>query len=152
MLPNARIVKAVKGIDLDIYEGEVFCLLGHNGAGKTTTISMLTGLLGATEGNAFINGNSINENMDTIRKSLGICPQHDVLFSRLTTREHLYLYARLKGVDNSNVENEIKTLNERLNDITNQIKTLNKSLNKRHTTYTTTKWKIKKTKLFIFIT
>eukprot|EP01084_Bolivina_argentea_P269161 457382_1 len=52
----SQTVKAVDGISLDMYKGEVFCLLGHNGAGKTTTISMLTGLLTVTEGNAWIDG------------------------------------------------------------------------------------------------
>ena len=68
-------VKAVDGISLDIYPGEVFCLLGHNGAGKTTTISMLSGLLSATGGDAFINGFSVNDDMNVIRKFLGVCPQ-----------------------------------------------------------------------------
>lgn len=42
--------KAVKGINLKMYNGQIFALLGHNGAGKSTTISMLTGLLGKTDG------------------------------------------------------------------------------------------------------
>ena len=60
---------------------------------------MLTGLLNITSGNAWILGNSVQEGgMKNIRKSLGVCPQHNVLFKRLTVREHLELFCRLKGV------------------------------------------------------
>lgn len=44
--------KAVNGINVKMYEDQIFCLLGHNGAGKTTTISMLTGLIPSTQGDA----------------------------------------------------------------------------------------------------
>ena len=46
--------RAVKNLDLSMFTGEIFVLLGHNGAGKTTTISMLTGLLDATGGEAYV--------------------------------------------------------------------------------------------------
>eukprot|EP01083_Nonionella_stella_P041401 112266_1 len=93
-------VRAVDNISLDMYKGEVFCLLGHNGAGKTTTISMLTGLLEITSGTAWIMNNNISDSqsMSEIRKHLGVCPQHDVLWDKLTVTEHLWLFARLKGV------------------------------------------------------
>ncbi|ETO27513.1 ATP-binding cassette sub-family A member 3 [Reticulomyxa filosa] len=68
-------VKAVNGVSLDIYSGEVFCLLGHNGAGKTTCIGMLTGLLTITEGHAFISGHNVSTDMPRIRTTLGVCPQ-----------------------------------------------------------------------------
>jgi ATP-binding cassette, subfamily A (ABC1), member 3 len=50
---------AVQGLDLDMYMGEIFALLGHNGAGKTTTISMLSGLLGISEGSITILGKKV---------------------------------------------------------------------------------------------
>jgi ATP-binding cassette, subfamily A (ABC1), member 3 len=43
-------IKIVKGISLQLYEGTIFCLLGHNGAGKTTSISVLTGMIKKTHG------------------------------------------------------------------------------------------------------
>ena len=52
MYPNG--FQAVNGINLKMYNGQIFALLGHNGAGKSTTISMLTGLLSKTEGSARI--------------------------------------------------------------------------------------------------
>jgi len=105
---SGEVVKAVDGVSLDMYEGEVFCLLGHNGAGKTTTIGMLTGLLNITEGNAWVNGMSVMDDMAQIRQNLGVCPQHDVLFRRLNTEEHLYLFARIKGVPEQFIKNEVE--------------------------------------------
>ena len=104
---SGSLVRAVNGINLDIFEGSVFCLLGHNGAGKTTTIAMLTGSLHSTSGDAWINGQSMLADMDMIRKNLGVCPQHDVLLPRLTSAEHLEMFARLKGVPESHVHSEV---------------------------------------------
>ena len=54
-------MQAVKGINLDIGKGEIFSLLGPNGAGKTTTLSMMSGLLTPTQGDAKIGGYSITQ-------------------------------------------------------------------------------------------
>jgi ABC-type multidrug transport system ATPase subunit len=51
----------------------------HNGAGKTTTIAMLTGLLPPDGGTAIIEGLDINNDMEEIRRNLGVCPQHDIV-------------------------------------------------------------------------
>ena len=87
---------AVDELSLNIFKGQITALLGHNGAGKTTTISMLTGLYPPSSGSAHINGNSIITDMDAIRESLGLCPQHNVLFDRLTVKEHLDFFISLK--------------------------------------------------------
>ncbi len=54
---------AVNGINIKMYNGQIFALLGHNGAGKTTTISMLTGLISSTSGSAEVFGTNIFEDM-----------------------------------------------------------------------------------------
>jgi ATP-binding cassette subfamily A (ABC1) protein 3 len=87
-----------------MYNGQIFALLGHNGAGKTTTISMLTGLIEANEGVAEVFGTDIFANMGEVRKFLGVCPQHDVLFDYLTPEEHLRLFAAFKGTDPGIIE------------------------------------------------
>ena len=97
-------IVAVKGLDLVMYTGHITCLLGHNGAGKTTTISMLTGLFPCTSGDAWITDaagavHSINSDMSRVRRILGVCPQHNVLYPRLTVREHLMLFGALKDAD-----------------------------------------------------
>jgi ABC-type Na+ transport system ATPase subunit NatA len=93
---------AVEGLDLSMYTGQVFALLGHNGAGKTTTISMLTGMFSPSEGYAVINGKDIRTQMQDIREDLGICLQHDCLFPQLTVKEHLRFFSRIKGLYESN--------------------------------------------------
>jgi ABC-type multidrug transport system fused ATPase/permease subunit len=75
-------VLAVNNLSLSLYEDQITAFLGHNGAGKTTTMAILTGLFEPTSGTAFINGMDIKKSMDSIRKNLGICPQHNVLFDR----------------------------------------------------------------------
>uniref|UniRef100_A0A8C4M3M7 ATP binding cassette subfamily A member 12 n=1 Tax=Equus asinus asinus TaxID=83772 RepID=A0A8C4M3M7_EQUAS len=87
---------AVDNVNLNFYEGHITSLLGPNGAGKTTTISMLTGLFGASAGTIFVYGKDIKTDLHIVRKSMGVCMQHDVLFSYLTTKEHLLLYGSIK--------------------------------------------------------
>jgi len=89
---------AVDNVSFCIPESTLFCLLGHNGAGKTTTINMLTGLFPPTGGDAYIYGKSILTEKDSIRHMMGVCPQHDILWGEMTAREHLQLFALLKGV------------------------------------------------------
>uniref|UniRef100_A0A8C3V0P3 ATP binding cassette subfamily A member 3 n=1 Tax=Catharus ustulatus TaxID=91951 RepID=A0A8C3V0P3_CATUS len=99
--------EAVKDLTVNMYEGQITVLLGHNGAGKTTTLSMLTGLHSPTGGQAYINGYEISQDMVLIRRSLGLCPQHDVLFDNMTVEEHLHFYAGLKGYPPSKCPEEI---------------------------------------------
>mmetsp|Transcript_117060 Transcript_117060/g.162751 ORF Transcript_117060/g.162751 Transcript_117060/m.162751 type:complete len:226 (+) Transcript_117060:1893-2570(+) len=82
-----------------MYEGQIFALLGHNGAGKTTTLSMISGLHAATAGKAEVFGKSVFDDLDSVRKFMGVCPQHDVLFDLLTPEEHLSLFYDFKGAD-----------------------------------------------------
>ncbi|KAJ1336897.1 hypothetical protein BSLG_006657 [Batrachochytrium salamandrivorans] len=89
---------AVKDVTLAVEEGIVFGLLGPNGAGKTTLISMLTGLYEATSGTASLGGFDVQTQTSQVYKSIGICPQFDILWEYLTVQEHLYFYARLKGI------------------------------------------------------
>lgn len=103
-------VTAVDNFSLSIKQGEVFALLGHNGAGKSTTIAMLTGLFPPTSGDAKIQGYSILQNMDEIRKTIGVCPQHDILFPLLTANEHLELFAALKGVSSSEISSSVEEI------------------------------------------
>uniref|UniRef100_A0A674D8X2 P-type phospholipid transporter n=1 Tax=Salmo trutta TaxID=8032 RepID=A0A674D8X2_SALTR len=98
---------AVDGLTVDFFENHITSFLGHNGAGKTTTMSILTGLFAPTSGTALINGYDIRTDMDTIRKHLGMCPQHNVLFNDLTVEEHIYFYSRLKGRSREEVKTEI---------------------------------------------
>ncbi|KAL3669965.1 hypothetical protein V7S43_005338 [Phytophthora oleae] len=99
--------EAVKGLYLNMYSGQITCLLGHNGAGKTTLISILTGVTPPTAGDATFHGLSFREDMDEIRESLGICFQHDVLYPELSVQDHLEFYARIKGYTGEALVDEV---------------------------------------------
>ncbi|XP_029356365.1 ATP-binding cassette sub-family A member 1 [Echeneis naucrates] len=101
---------AVNHLNLKFYEGQITSFLGHNGAGKTTTISVLTGLFPPTSGTVYIKGMDIRYDMDIIRRTLGVCPQHNVLFDILTVEEHVWFYGRLKGLSEDEVKSELDTL------------------------------------------
>ncbi|XP_044748783.1 phospholipid-transporting ATPase ABCA3 [Coccinella septempunctata] len=99
---------AVDNLSLNMYENQITVLLGHNGAGKTTTMSMLTGMFPPTGGTAIINGFDIRTDMDGVRSSLGLCPQHNILFDELTVKEHLYFYSKLKGKREEDIQAEVR--------------------------------------------
>jgi ATP-binding cassette, subfamily A (ABC1), member 3 len=97
----------VEKLNLRIFEDQITVLLGHNGAGKTTTMSMLTGVFPPTSGTAIVAGHDIRHDITGVRDSLGLCPQHNVLFSDLTVAEHIYFYARLKGMSGEKLDQEV---------------------------------------------
>eukprot|EP00474_Spongospora_subterranea_P009421 CRZ09879.1 hypothetical protein [Spongospora subterranea] len=105
---------AVRGVYLSVPNNTLFCLLGHNGAGKTTTLNTLTGLTKMTSGDALVYGKSINSSMSDVQKSMGVCPQYDILWAQMTAREHLELFAGLKQVPKHKCDDEV---NERLKDV-----------------------------------
>ncbi|KAJ8408339.1 hypothetical protein AAFF_G00257530 [Aldrovandia affinis] len=88
---------AVNHLSLRFYEGQITSFLGHNGAGKTTTMSILTGLFPPTAGTIYVQGMDIRSDMDIIRKTLGVCPQHNVLFDILTVEEHVWFLRASEG-------------------------------------------------------
>ena len=102
--------QAVNGVNLKMYNGQIFALLGHNGAGKSTTISMLTGLLTRSSGSARIFDNDLFGQMDRVRQFMGVCPQHDVLFDLLTPEEHLDIFYDFKGGDPARKQEELQGL------------------------------------------
>ena len=88
---------AVDGISLDIQEGEIFSLLGVNGAGKTTTVKMLTCLSEATDGDAFLLGNSINTEKTAVKSLIAVSPQESAVAFGLSARENLELICGIYG-------------------------------------------------------
>ncbi|OTF75815.1 hypothetical protein BLA29_012235, partial [Euroglyphus maynei] len=104
---NRGKIKALQNLDLSMKNNEITVLLGHNGAGKTTLMSILCGLIPPSSGSIFIGDNDLENDFDEIRKSLGVCPQFDVLFNHLTVQEHLWFYCKLKNVDDSKINGHI---------------------------------------------
>ena len=107
--------EAVQGLYLTLQKGELLALLGQNGAGKTSTMHMLSGFSPVTSGitiflmnigDAYLFGQLLSEG--NISSFMGICPQHDILFDDLTAKEHIILYAGLKGVNPNQFESIIQ--------------------------------------------
>ncbi|XP_035276766.1 retinal-specific phospholipid-transporting ATPase ABCA4-like isoform X2 [Anguilla anguilla] len=105
---------AVDGLTITFYEGQITSFLGHNGAGKTTTMSILMGLFPPTSGTAYIKGKDIRTDIDAIRQSLGMCPQHNILFNHLTVEEHILFYSLLKGRPQADALQEVEDMLEDL--------------------------------------
>ncbi|KAL0979073.1 hypothetical protein UPYG_G00180180 [Umbra pygmaea] len=105
---------ALNKLSLNLHENQVVSFLGHNGAGKTTTMSILTGLFPPTSGSATIYGHDIRTDMERIRQNLGMCPQHNVLFDRLSVEEHLWFYSKLKGMAEEDIRKETDKMIEDL--------------------------------------
>ncbi|XP_027860620.1 retinal-specific phospholipid-transporting ATPase ABCA4a isoform X2 [Xiphophorus couchianus] len=101
---------AVDGLSINFYESQITAFLGHNGAGKTTTMSVLTGMFPPTSGTATIYGKDIRSDMDSIRMSLGMCPQYNILFQHMTVAEHILFYTLLKGRPIAEAEEEVENM------------------------------------------
>jgi ABC-2 type transport system ATP-binding protein len=89
---------AVAGISFAIRQGEIFSLLGPNGAGKTTTISMLSGLISPTSGDAWVGGRSIVKEPLAVKKLIGVVPQEIALYPSLSARQNLLFWGRMYGL------------------------------------------------------
>jgi ABC-type multidrug transport system ATPase subunit len=107
--------KAVLGLTLAIERGECFGLLGPNGAGKSTTLNVLTGFLEPTEGTAVVEGHDIRHDMPAIYSLMGVAPQDNLLWERLTAREHLTFYGRLKNLAGSELGAAVERALEQVN-------------------------------------
>lgn len=99
---------AVKNLSVEIYEGEIFSLLGVNGAGKSTTFSMIATQHPATSGEILWNGKSIYENMAAYRSVIGLCPQKPSLDKKLTVKDNLYFAGKFFGFSKQEIEERTK--------------------------------------------
>lgn len=95
-------VEVLKGVDLEVEQGEIFALLGSNGAGKTTMIKIMATLLKADTGGIVINGFDIEKNPVGIRSSISLTGQFAAIDEILTGRENLQMIAKLRHLKNPN--------------------------------------------------
>jgi daunorubicin resistance ABC transporter ATP-binding subunit len=91
-------VEAVRGIDLDVPQGEFFGLLGPNGAGKSTTIGMLTTLVAPTGGKAWVAGHDVTKDTVAVKRRIGVVTQNNTLDMQLTVAENLMFRSRFFGL------------------------------------------------------
>ncbi|KAM5213453.1 ABC-type organic anion transporter ABCA8 isoform 2-T2 [Hipposideros larvatus] len=107
---KSDIIEALKDLALDIYEGQITAILGHSGAGKSTLLNILSGLSVPTKGSVTVYNNQLSEmaDLENISRLTGVCPQSNVQFDFLTVRENLRLFAKIKGIQPQDVEEEIQ--------------------------------------------
>ena len=105
-------VKAVKDLNLTVYQGEIFGFLGPNGAGKTTTIRVMTTLTKPTSGCVRINGFDVVKDADKVKEVIGVVQQHLTLDQDLTLRENMEFHARLHHIGSAERKRRINELLE----------------------------------------
>lgn len=110
---NDKTIEALKGVSLDIYEGEVLGLLGVNGAGKTTLSSIVATLHPPTSGDIVHNGQSIYKNIVDYRNIIGFCPQKPNLNNYLTLQDNLAFAGRYFGMSEDAIAARIQELAHR---------------------------------------
>jgi ABC-2 type transport system ATP-binding protein len=99
-----KTVEAVRGVDLDVAEGEIFGFLGPNGAGKTTTLRMLATLIEPDGGTATIAGADLRRHPGEVRRRIGYVAQGGSTWDDSTAREELVLQARLYGASKASAQ------------------------------------------------
>lgn len=98
---------AVKNIDFEVFEGEIFGFLGPNGAGKSTTINMLTTVLPLSSGSINIAGFDSIKQAQKVRGAIGVIPQNNSLEPELTAYENLEYYGRLYHMKQGDIKERI---------------------------------------------
>lgn len=88
---------ALHSLNIALTEGEVYALLGQNGAGKSTTINIFLGFVKPTSGEAFINGRSVTEHPQLIKKDIAYIPETVMLYPELTGIENLDFFSQIAG-------------------------------------------------------
>lgn len=125
---------AIDHISFTVEKGQIYGFLGPNGAGKSTTMNIMTGYLGATEGEVLINGYDILKEPEKAKKCLGYLPEQPPLYVDMTVMEYLEFAAELKQVKKQEIEKEITKVIEmvRLEEVQNRlIKNLSKGYKQR---------------------
>uniref|UniRef100_A0A452TPH4 ATP binding cassette subfamily A member 6 n=1 Tax=Ursus maritimus TaxID=29073 RepID=A0A452TPH4_URSMA len=105
-------MEALKDLLFDIYEGQITAVLGHSGAGKSSLLNILNGSSVPTEGSVTIYNKNLSEmqDLEEIKRITGVCPQFNVQFEVLTVKENLRLFAKIKGIQPQEVEQEVQRI------------------------------------------
>jgi ABC-2 type transport system ATP-binding protein len=91
--------EVLKGIDLEVYPGQIIGYIGPNGAGKSTTVKLLCGILSGFEGDITVLGYDIRQNPLEIKKRIGYVPETGALYDMLTPNEYLHFVGAIYGIE-----------------------------------------------------
>ena len=105
-------VRALRGVSLDVGEGEIYGLIGPDGAGKTTLIRILVTLLKADAGRALVNGKDVSRDISFVRSNIGYMPQRFSLYRDLTVEENLHFFGDLFAVPRAEQSKRMERLYE----------------------------------------
>lgn len=125
---------AVDHLDFKIEDGRIYGFLGPNGAGKSTTMNIMTGYLGATEGEVLINGHDILKEPEEVKKHIGYLPELPPLYMDMTVREYLEFAAELKKIPKKKRGDSVTEVEKlvKIKDVENRlIKNLSKGYRQR---------------------
>jgi ABC-2 type transport system ATP-binding protein len=95
--------QVLKGINLEIYPGQVIGYIGPNGAGKSTTVKVLTGLISDFEGDVLMYNQSIKEDIVAIKSQIGYVPENAEIYEVLTPLEYLDFVGKLYGMEEDKI-------------------------------------------------
>lgn len=114
---------AVDHLNFNVESGKIYGFLGPNGAGKSTTMNIMTGYLGATEGQVLIDGHDILKEPEEAKKNIGYLPEIPPLYMEMTVREYLEFAAELKGIKKDKRESQIEEVIRlaKLRDVENRL-------------------------------
>lgn len=101
---------AVADLSFTIEKGMVYGFLGPNGAGKSTTMNIITGCLGATDGEVLIDGHTITEEPMQAKKLIGYLPEQPPLYMDMTPKEYLRFVAQAKGISHKEIASQLNTV------------------------------------------
>lgn len=107
-------VTAIDNLDLQINQGEIFCLVGPNAAGKTTIIRLLLGIVIPDAGQITVKGYQIPKEKKKLRRIMGYLPQQRALYDLLTCRENINFFAKAKGVSKDALKANVNLMIEKL--------------------------------------
>ena len=102
--------EVLKGITFNIFEGEVFGLIGRSGAGKTTLLNILIGHYKANSGNIFFEGREISNSINEIRKIFGFATQDSCFYEELTLKDNLEYFGKMYGLSKKEIKDRTKEL------------------------------------------
>lgn len=98
--------EVLRGINLDVYKGQIIGYIGPNGAGKSTTVKIMLGLIQGYTGQIEIFGQSINKGDIEYKRRIGYVPETAEIYDSLTAKEYLTFIGELYGLDNEHVDNK----------------------------------------------
>ena len=99
--------RAVNNISFEVKTGEILGFLGPNGAGKTTTMKIITCFMAPSDGDVKVNGQSVIEHPEIIKRSIGYLPESNPLYLDMPVLEYLDYVAELQGVPKSKIPTEL---------------------------------------------